>query len=69
MVKYTYWGEPIILEPGEKICPTCEGHGVAQYPHETSFERLESDENMYETPCLVCHGSGKVDWITNCMKG
>ena len=67
MIKHTYWGEEIILEPEEEICPSCKGHGVGQYPGETSFDRLKLNEPTGETVCLICDGTGKVDWVTNCM--
>jgi len=64
------------LNPGEHQCPKCSGkgkyseahshsHGYSSQPHHSNAGVSES--YAVETVCTRCHGSGKLDWITNAM--
>ncbi|MFW9871609.1 MAG: hypothetical protein ACFFG0_00770 [Candidatus Thorarchaeota archaeon] len=48
------------LFPGEEVCPKCKGIGIRR-------DSYYNYGNMIL--CNICHGNGKVDWITFLMKG
>ncbi len=45
------------LEPGEMICPKCNG--------KSHYQSWGNVANHFKPPCSKCLGTGKVDWIEN----
>ncbi len=52
----------ILLSSGEYLCQECRGWGYFLVDYKTE----KSDIIVY---CSICKRAGKVDWITNILKG
>ena len=49
------------------VCYECAGEGRHYWKY-TTGEYFESDGNKNKILCLVCNGSGKINWIENIFR-